>query len=73
MIFVEMKLISPLEMGNETYQCTIRAPGHLNEHGLKSLLKNMHEGQIKGCKLTPKVQEGQEGTRRFAQNTEVAS
>jgi len=34
----------------------------------------MNEGQIEGCKLTPKVQEGcMKQTRRFVQNTEVGS
>jgi hypothetical protein len=47
LVSTKMKPIPPLEMGNETYQCTKGAFGHLNELGLKSLLKTFMRVKLK--------------------------
>jgi hypothetical protein len=47
LVFTKMKPIPPLEMGNETCQCTKRAFGHSNELGLKSLLKTYMRVKLK--------------------------
>jgi hypothetical protein len=47
MVFVEMKLILPLEMGSETYQQTKKAFRHWSELGLKGLSKTCMKVKLK--------------------------
>jgi hypothetical protein len=47
MVFVKMKPIPPLEMGNKTYRCTKGAFRHLNILGPKSLLKTCMKVKLK--------------------------
>jgi len=47
MVFVEMRPISPLEMGSKTYRCAKRAFEHSRKHGPKSFSKTFMRVEFK--------------------------